>query len=102
VLPGNISLTGLSAQLPPPAPAGTLPAAATPAAVPTAPVAPTGVTIDGYTKDQRSVALLLARLRTVPSFTNVQLQTSTRELVANKPIVRFTVLADVKQPGGTQ
>jgi hypothetical protein len=41
-------------------------------------------------------------LRTVPSFTNVQLQSSTRELIGKKSIVRFTVLADVKQPGGTQ
>jgi Tfp pilus assembly protein PilN len=69
---------------------------------PTAPAAPTGVTIEGYTKDQPSVAHLLARLRTVPSFTNVQLQSSARELVGKKSIVRFTVLADVKQPGGTQ
>jgi type IV pilus assembly protein PilM len=103
VLPGNVSLTTLTAQLPAPTPAGTPAApAATPAAVPTAPALPTGVTVEGYTKDQRSVAVLLARLRTVPSLTNVQLQSSTREVVAKKPIVRFVVLADIKQPGGAQ
>jgi hypothetical protein len=104
VLPGNVSLTELQAQLPPPAPAaapGTQPTA-TVAAVPTAPVRPTGVSIAGYTADQRSVARLLARLRTVPSLTNVQLESSSRETVAKKTIVRFIVLADIKQPGGAQ
>ena len=102
VLPGDISLTALQAQLPPPVPAGT--AAATPpgTATPAAPLLPTGVTIEGYTKDQPSVARLLARLRTVPSFTNIQLESSTRELIGKKSIVRFIVLADVKQPGGAQ
>jgi Tfp pilus assembly protein PilN len=104
VLPGNVSLTGLVAQLAPPTAAGTAPPAATPAApaVPTAPALPTGVSIEGYTKNQRSVAVLLARLRTVPSLTNVQLESSTREIVADKPIVRFIILADIKQPGGAQ
>jgi type IV pilus assembly protein PilM len=102
VLPGNVSLTRLAAQLPPPAPAvapGTEPA---PAPAPVAPALPTGVTVQGYTKDQASVARLLARLRTVPSLTNVQLESSTREVVGKKPIVRFIVLADIKQPGGAQ
>ncbi len=103
VLPANVSLTKLDAQLPPPVPAGTTAAAALPAAaVPTAPASPTGVTVEGYTRDQRTVARLLARLRTVPSLSNVQLGSSTRELVADKPIVRFVILADIKQPGGTQ
>lgn len=60
------------------------------------------MSIEGYTKDQRSVAVLLARLRTVPSLSNVQLESSTREIVADKPIVRFIILADIKQPGGAQ
>ncbi len=102
VLPGNVSLTRLAAQLPPPAPVvvpGTEPA---PTPAPVAPVLATGVTVQGYTKDQASVARLLARLRTVPSLTNVQLESSTREVIGKKPIVRFIVLADIKQPGGAQ
>jgi Tfp pilus assembly protein PilN len=102
VLPGNISLTRLEAQLPAPLPAGTTAPVPAPTTVPTAPVAPTGVSIEGYTKNQRSVATLLARLRTVPSLTNVQLESSARELVGKKSIVRFIVLADIKQPGGAQ
>ena len=72
------------------------------APAPAAPALPTGVTVQGYTKDQASVARLLARLRTVPSLTNVQLESSTREVIGKKPIVRFIVLADIKQPGGAQ
>ena len=103
VLPANISLTKLTAQLPPPVPAGTPTTAAQPApAIPAAPTLPTGVNVQGYTADQRSVARLLARLRTVPSLSNVQLVSSSREVIAKKPIVRFVIVADIKQPGGTQ
>ena len=59
----NVSLTALQAQLPPPVPAGTA-AAAAPLVRRLRPrrLLPTGVTIEGYTKDQPSVARLLARL----------------------------------------
>ncbi len=106
VLPGNVSLIRLEAQLPPPVAPGTVPATgaapATTAAVPAVPAAPTGVKIEGYTTDQQSVARLLARLRTVPSLSNVQLESSTRETVARKTIVSFVVLADITQLGGVQ
>jgi hypothetical protein len=64
------------------------------------PAAPTGVKIEGYTTDQQSVARLLARLRTVPSLSNVQLESSTRETVSRRTIVSFVVLADITQLGG--
>jgi Tfp pilus assembly protein PilN len=108
VLPGNVSLTRLEAQLPPPAPPGTTPASgAAPAptvtvGTPVVPTLPTGVQIEGYTTDQQSVARLLARLRTVPSLSNVQLESSTRETVGRKTIVSFVVLADITQLGGVQ
>ena len=92
VLPGNVSLTRLAAQLPEP-----VPATAQADTTTTAPVAvsPTGVEIEGYTGNQPSVARLLARLRTVPSLRNVQLQSSTYEEVGSEVIVRFVVLADM-------
>ena len=107
VLPATVSLTRMEAKLAPPLTADQAAAAATAttAATPTAPTLPTGVSLEGYTKDQRTVALLLARLRTVPSLTNVQLESSTREKAGQngkKTIVRFIILADIKQPGGSQ
>jgi type IV pilus assembly protein PilM len=93
VLPGNVSLTRLAAQLPEPVPAQAQADTTTTAAP--VPVAPTGVEIEGYTGSQPSVARLLARLRTVPSLRNVQLQSSTYEEVGSEVIVRFVVLADM-------
>lgn len=92
VLPANVSLTRLDAKLPTPAIAGTPTAATTD---PSVPVAPTGVQFEGYTDDQASVARLLARLRSLPSLNNVQLQSSTQEEVGQEVIVRFVVLADM-------
>ncbi len=94
VLPGNVSLTRLAAQLAPPPPPGTTPATTTTTTVPV-PVAPNGVQIEGYTSNQVSVARLLARLRTVPSLTNVQLQSSTLAEVGKTVVVQFVVLADM-------
>ncbi len=93
VLPSNVSLTRLSAQMPQLPPAGAVPPSATTAPAP--PVAPTGVQIEGYTDNQVSVARLLARLRSVPSLTNVQLRSSSLEEVGKNVITRFIVLADM-------
>jgi type IV pilus assembly protein PilM len=100
VLPANVSLTRVAAQLPAPS---EVPAAAQPAATTATPqAAPSGVEIEGYTDDQPSVARLLSRLRTVPSLSNVQLESSSKELVAKQEIVRFKILADITQSGGAQ
>jgi type IV pilus assembly protein PilM len=104
VLPSNVSLTKLSAELPEPTvvPAGTSTTTSTTTPAPVVPAQPTGVTVEGYTVDQPSVARLLARLRTVPSLTNIQLSSSERTAVGQKTIVKFEIIADIKQPGGAQ
>lgn len=95
VLPADISLTRMAARVPV--------AAATPAAAGTptpAPTTPQAVEISGYTFDHPGVARLLSRLQVLPSLTNVQLQSASREKIGKKPVVKFTVLADLSQPGG--
>lgn len=95
VLPADISLTRMAARVPiaPAVPA----AAGTTAPTPTTPQA---VEISGYTFDHPGVARLLTRLQVLPSLTNVQLQSASREKIGKKPVVKFTVLADLSQPGG--
>ena len=93
VLPANVSLTRLAAQLPAASAAGV--AATTTSVDAGLPSAPTGVEVEGYTDSQPSVARLLARLRSLPSLSNVQLQSSTQEEVGQKQVVRFVVLADM-------
>jgi hypothetical protein len=47
------------------------------------------------------VARLLSRLQTVPSLARVQLQSSTQELLVEREVTKFTIVADLRQPGGT-
>jgi type IV pilus assembly protein PilM len=100
VLPADVWLTQLDAQVA--APAADASAVAAAAAAPAALAAPTGVNVTGYTFSQKDVAELLARLQTVPSLTNVQLQSSSRAEVGTKPVVQFTILADLREAGGAQ
>jgi Tfp pilus assembly protein PilN len=95
VLPDDIWLTSLSAR----SPASPASAAPAPATAPGA--APTGLTVNGYTYSHESVARLLSRLSVLPDLTNVQLQSSTLAKVGTQTIVRFTVLADLRPPGGS-
>jgi Tfp pilus assembly protein PilN len=95
VLPDDIWLTSLSAR----SPASPASAAAAPAKAPGA--APTGLTVNGYTYSHESVARLLSRLSVLPDLTNVQLQSSTLAKVGTQSIVQFTILADVRPPGGS-
>jgi Tfp pilus assembly protein PilN len=94
-------LTQLDARVASPSAEDAAGVAATAAAVP-ALAAPTGVNVTGYTFSQNDVAELLARLQTVPSLTNVQLQSSSRAEVGTKPVVQFTILADLREAGGAQ
>ena len=99
VLPENVWLTGLSVAMPD---AGTL-ADGTAAAAPIpgqAAGAPTAVSVEGFTYSQPDVARLLARLATLPSLARVTLTTSQSEAIAGKPVVRFTIMADLSQTGG--
>ncbi len=102
VIPRNVWLSTLEAQSPTPlaATTGAIPPAAV---VPGSPlVTPTGMTVQGYTYSQVDVARLLARLTTLPSLTNVQLQKSEKAKVGNKTVIQFTVLADLRANGGAR
>ena len=96
VLPDDIWLTSLSAR----SPSSPASAAAAPAKPPGA--APTGLTVNGYTYSQESVARLLARLSVLGDLENVQLQSSTLARVGTQTVVQFTVLADVRAPVGAE
>jgi Tfp pilus assembly protein PilN len=70
--------------------------------VATAPGAPaTGMIMTGSTYSQESVARLLARVQLVPDLTNVQLQQSVLSQISGQNVITFTILADVRMPGGT-
>lgn len=91
VLPEDIWLSSLQAK----SPAMTV---ATPGVV-----APTtgGFTLTGHTYSHDGVARLLGRLELVPHLTGVQLQSSTLTELSGRPVVEFTILAGVRQPGAT-
>jgi type IV pilus assembly protein PilM len=105
VLPSDISLTQLNARVPrplgsPEALASAQASTATPATPGTA--VPTGVTLAGYTFSHTNVARLIARLATVPSLTNVQLQSSAKAKLGRSTVVNFTILADLREAGGAK
>ena len=99
VLPENVWLTSLSVSQP--GADGLATAASAPKPLPgQGEVTPTAVSIEGYTYTQPDVALLLARLATLPSLQRVTLNSSASELVGEKPAVHFVIVADLSQPGG--
>ena len=104
VLPENVWLTQLSAKVAKPLSVPIDPAQAAATTTPPAGAVPvaaaSGVSITGYTYTQADVAKLLARLATLPTVTNVQLQTSADALVGEKNVVQFTILADLRESGG--
>lgn len=92
VIPEDVWLTNL---------AGTAPAAATAQASPTAAPAessavPSGLTLTGFTYSHRAVARVLARIALLPDLRNVQLQRSARTELGGRPVVTFTIAADVR------
>jgi type IV pilus assembly protein PilM len=100
-LPRDVWLTKFSARTPDPA-VTTATTAAAPTATPGVPVTPTGVTIEGYTYSLPDVALLLSRLGTVPSLTNVVLGTSEKKKIGKRNAISFTIIADIDGDGGAQ
>jgi len=86
VLPEDVWLTNLEA---------TAPTAATAAA----PSGTAGFALTGSTYSQNGVARFLSRLAVIPDLENVRLQSSQSELVAERELVQFTILADVRAPG---
>jgi hypothetical protein len=59
------------------------------------------MTMEGSTYSHDAVARLLTRLSVIPDLTNVWLTKSELGDVAGRPIVSFTILADVRQAGAT-
>ena len=84
VLPEDVWLTNLSATAP-----DATQAAAT----------GSGFTLTGATYSQYGVARLLSRLAVIPDLANVQLQSSQSQLLNERELVQFTILADVRAPG---
>lgn len=83
VLPEDVWLTNLAAALDPaqPAPTGS------------------GFTLTGATYSQNGVARFLSRLAVIPDLANVRLQSSQSQLLNERELVQFTILADVRAPG---
>ncbi len=94
VLPNDVWLRTMSATSPTPA-SGSSPAA-TPPGLP-----PTLMTIEGSTYSHDAVARLITRLSVIPDLKNVWLTKSELGSIAGRPIVSFTILADVRQSGAT-
>ena len=89
VLPEDVWLTSLAAS-----------AAAAPAPDATeAAAAGSGFTLTGATYSQNGVARFLSRLAVIPDLANVRLQSSQSQLVNERELVQFTILADVRAPG---
>jgi Tfp pilus assembly protein PilN len=95
VLPDDVWLTSLTAKAPK-SPGETVSSAGT-----TPGSAPSGFTISGYTYSHDGVARLISRLAVLPDLKDVQLQTSTLTKIGERPVVQFTILADVRAGGGS-
>jgi Tfp pilus assembly protein PilN len=99
VLPEDVWLTGLTAQTPgsvaaapPPTPTtGSGPAPAAAASSGSAPLA-----LVGYTYSQEGVARFLTRLAVIPELSMVKLQGSSLITVQGRPIVQFTINAELR------
>ena len=84
MLPEDVWLTNLSAS----APDSTQAAAA-------------GFRFHAHRRDysQNGVARFLSRLAVIPDLANVRLQSSQSQLLNERELVQFTILADVRPPG---
>ena len=58
-----------------------------------------GFTLTGATYSQNGVARFLARLAVIPDLANIRLQSSQSQLLNERELVQFTILADVRPPG---
>lgn len=83
VLPEDVWLTNLAAVAPGQAAA----------------VAGQGLTLTGSTYSQNGVARFLSRLGVIADLANVRLQASQSQLLNERELVQFTILADVRPPG---
>ena len=84
VLPEDVWLTNLAASAP----------IASQAAA-----AGAGFSLTGATYSQNGVARFLSRLSLIPDLANVRLQSSQSQLLNERELVQFVILADVRPPG---
>ncbi len=98
VLPDDVWLTNLTGATP----TSTTDAPAVTATASTTETTPTGLTLEGRSYSHAAVARLLSRLAVVPDLKNVQLQTSTAEVLNGVRVVQFTIAADVRRGGDTK
>jgi Tfp pilus assembly protein PilN len=95
VMPDGVSLTKLSAS-------GGGSAGATDQPPPPGTPAPESVfTIEGYTKSQETVALVLARLSVLPELASVRLQSSTETELSGEKVFQFVITTTAKPPSGS-
>jgi Tfp pilus assembly protein PilN len=94
VLPDDVWLSSLTATAPK--------APGDAAAQPSVGSAPSGFTISGYTYSQEGVARLLSRLTVLPDLSNVQLQTSSLTEIGERPVIQFSILANVRNGGSSR
>jgi Tfp pilus assembly protein PilN len=92
VLPEDVWLKDFAASSP-------YPAGASAAAVVADGQPPTLLTMNGYTYSHDAVARLMTRLAVIPELQNVWLQQSALNSETGRPIVAFTISADVRQAG---
>jgi Tfp pilus assembly protein PilN len=93
ILPDGVWLTALNIQSP-----ITFGAAATTVAAPGA--AATNITFTGAGESEKSIALLLVRLRLLPILSDVSLGTTSSTLIGGKTVVQFMVTAAIQLPPG--
>jgi Tfp pilus assembly protein PilN len=94
-LPDTVWFTTMQSATPAPAaPVGDASAAPAPAQA-----GPSTLTISGYARDQEGVGHLLARLAVIPEFSDVQLTNATQQTIAETPVIQFSVVGVLKQPG---
>ena len=94
VLPEDVWLKSMSATSP-------TPASSAPAPVSAPGLPPTLMTIEGSTYSHDAVARLITRLSVIPDLKNVWLTKSELGIFGGRPVVSFTILADVRQAGAT-
>jgi Tfp pilus assembly protein PilN len=93
ILPNDVWLTSFNITSP-----ITFGAAAATSAAPG--VAATNVTLTGSGESEKSIALLLVRLRLLPILFNVNLGTTSSSVIGAKTVVQFTVTASIQLPPG--
>jgi Tfp pilus assembly protein PilN len=101
VLPANVWLQNLQAQLPTPTVGASTTSTASPPTTTTTGTTPTAFVVTGFTSSQKGVARVIDRLSVLPWLSDVSLQTSTRaDTATGGKAVQFTIGANLSSTGG--